>query len=217
MKDKQVYTSYNPFFLIPFTLWVILGGFFLSSYNKQILFSYVNSRYSETRDIAMSLITFMGEGFIIIPVLFLLPLLIKKLRSWRYIFTALTANVGAFLLSQTLKSYFNEPRPLTYFDNTTLVHIAKEWDHHYHRSFPSGHTTGAFAFFCFLSLFLTPHHKGWGLFFFAMALLAGYSRIYLAAHFFLDVYVGSIIGTVFSTFAVSVFYKTPYRAMTTSS
>lgn len=207
MKDKPVYTSYNPFFLIPFALWVILGGFFLLNYDKQILFSYVNGRYSETRDVAMSFITFMGEGYIIIPVLLLLPVLVKKLRNRRYFFSALTANVGAFLLSQALKSYFNEPRPLAYFKEAGLVHIVEDWSHYYHRSFPSGHTTGTFAFFCFLSLFLTPHHRGWGLLFFAMALLTGYSRIYLAAHFFLDVYVGSLIGTVFSIFAVSVFYK----------
>lgn len=217
MKGKQVYTSYNPFFLIPFMLWVVLGGFFLGNYNKQILFSYINSRYSEIRDITMYFVTHMGEGIFIIPILLLIPLLIKKLRTRKYILTALIANVGAFLISQALKSFFNEPRPLTYFKSSDLVHIAEEWEHHYHRSFPSGHTTGAFAFFCFLSLFLTPHHKGWGLFFFAMALSVAYSRIYLAAHFFLDVYVGSIIGTVFSIFAVSVFYKTPYRAMITSS
>jgi len=35
--------------------------------------------------------------------------------------------------------------------------------------------------------------------FFIVALLVGYSRMYVAAHFFADVYVGSIVGVVITT------------------
>ena len=215
--NKSVYTSYNPFFILPFIVWLIAGGFFLASYNKEALFMYVNSRYGEYSDVAMSYLTNLGEGVIIISTLLLLPLLIKKLRSPKYFGAALTANIGAFLLSQGLKSYFNHPRPLTYFQKGQLVHIAESWGHYYHRSFPSGHTTSAFALFCFLSLFLPPRYRAWGLLFFSLALVVAYSRIYLAAHFFLDVYVGSIIGTFFSIFAVSIFYTNTYRPMIKSS
>ncbi len=211
MKHQQVYTSYNPFFLIPFLLWVVTGGLLLGNYDKRVLFLSINSRYNELLDVMMAGITFIGEGYVIIPVLLLLPLLIKKLRNLTYIFAAITGNIGAFILSQTLKSYFNEPRPLTYFEPQNLVRVAEGWEQYYHRSFPSGHTTGAFAFLCFLSLFLSQRHRAWGLVFFLMAMAVAYSRIYLAAHFFLDVYAGSIIGTVFSIFAVFIFYKAPYR------
>lgn len=208
MKDNTIYAIYNPFFIIPFLVWFFTGGALLSYYNKDVLFSSINGRYNSYGDAAMYYITYMGEGFVIIPTLLLLPLVIKTLRTRAYFVAALIANIGTFLLAQGLKSYFNDPRPLTYFKGT-IVHIAENWDHHYHRSFPSGHTSAAFAFFCFLSLLLSNKYKAWGVLFFCLALLVGYSRIYLAAHFFLDVYVGSILGTVFSIFAVSIFYKAP--------
>jgi membrane-associated phospholipid phosphatase len=37
--------------------------------------------------------------------------------------------------------------------------------------------------------------------------MVGYSRMYLAAHFFLDVYVGSILGTVFTTVIFAMMNK----------
>jgi membrane-associated phospholipid phosphatase len=83
------------------------------------------------------------------------------------------------------------------------------WPKLYHNSFPSGHTTGAFCLFCFLS-FLLPAGKKWiGLIFFEMAVAVGYSRIYVAAHFYTDVYAGSIIGTVTCVvmFAIMTYFK----------
>jgi membrane-associated phospholipid phosphatase len=43
---------------------------------------------------------------------------------------------------------------------------------------------------------------GMQLFYFILALLVGYSRIYLGHHFFKDVYVGSIIGFITSLIVV---------------
>lgn len=213
MQQSRVYTSYNLFFLIPFLLWFLSGGVALFLYDKQLLFSYVNTNYSLYGDIAMYYITKMGESIFIIPLLISLPFVFKQLRTWKYLSAALLGNIGAFLLSQSLKSIYNEPRPLNFFQEAKWIHMADHWERYFHRSFPSGHTTGAFAAFCFLSLFLAPRHKWWGAIFFLLAVLVAYSRLYLAAHFFLDVYVGSIIGTFFSILAVRIFYKTPSQGI----
>ncbi|HTN47243.1 MAG TPA: phosphatase PAP2 family protein [Flavipsychrobacter sp.] len=209
MERHKVYTSYNPFFLVPFFLWLAGGAVFQLYLTKQELFLLVNSRHNDVLDTVMKWVTHMGEGGFIIPVALLL-LLRKQFRNLVFLGAALFANIGAFLFSQGLKSYFNYPRPLLYFKEATLIHMLPEWDRYFHRSFPSGHSTGAFAIFCFLSLLLKPGHKGWGVVFFVLALSVAYSRIYLAAHFFADVYMGSIIGALFSILAVTVFYQKPY-------
>ena len=72
------------------------------------------------------------------------------------------------------------------------------------RSFPSGHTSAAFTLFCLVAILLPRPYRYWGVVFFILALLIGYSRIYLAAHFFLDVYVGSIIGTIFTLIVLAI-------------
>jgi membrane-associated phospholipid phosphatase len=61
----------------------------------------------------------------------------------------------------------------------------------YH-SFPSGHTTFAFAIFaCFAFIYHKPLQQ---IFFLLCALLVGFSRIYLLQHFLRDVFVGSMFG-----------------------
>ncbi len=59
-------------------------------------------------------------------------------------------------------------------------------------SFPSGHSTTAFAIALFLTL--TVKNKYWSPVFLLLAILAGYSRLYVAQHFFADVVMGSVIG-----------------------
>ncbi len=209
--------SYNPYFLLPFCIWISVSSILLLLVGNHELFIIINKANSSTLDRVMSIITLMGDASFIIPIL-LAVLLFKQYRNRRYLGAALMANIGAFLLSQGLKSFFNFPRPLNYFQDATWIHILPEWDHLYHRSFPSGHTTGAFALFSFLAFILPKRHQAYGLFLFALAVLVSYSRIYLTAHFFTDVFVGSIIGTFFSTLAIYIFYKkTAAASLSTAS
>jgi membrane-associated phospholipid phosphatase len=61
-----------------------------------------------------------------------------------------------------------------------------------HFSFPSGHTTFAFAFFGFLALNSTK--TIFKLLYLFLAVLVALSRIYLLQHFLIDTIVGSMIG-----------------------
>ena len=92
---------------------------------------------------------------------------------------------------------------MRYFSDTAVVHTVKWVTVHGSCSFPSGHTTTAFAMFCFLALI--SKHKATGIIFMLMGLIAAWSRIYLAQHFFIDVYIGSIIGTLSSVFVFMLF------------
>jgi membrane-associated phospholipid phosphatase len=193
--DKKWRMAYNPFFILPFVVWMIAGGLLLFNFTNKDLFCAINSHHTEFADKLMYLITKMGEGWVIIIVLLLL-FAFPRFRNWWYFFAALLCNLLPFFLQQFLKSYYDSPRPINYFKHAAWIHLPSGCPELLYRSYPSGHSAGAFCFFCFISLLLPSRYKPWGLLFFALALAVAYSRIYLAAHFFEDVYAGSIFGTI---------------------
>lgn len=206
--DKKRQILYNPFFLFPFLFWVIAGGIILIAFSRRDIFHVINTNYNDALNEIMYYLTWLGEGSVIIAVLALL-MFIPAFRNLWYFFTALLCNIIPFFIQQILKSCFHSPRPhLLYYDRL-WVHSLPNWPYLLDRSFPSGHSEGAFSFFCFLSLLLPPRYNKMGFVFFVLALAVCYSRIYLAAHFFEDVYAGSIIGAVTTTFIFS--YMTRYR------
>ena len=194
---KKIYRS-NPWFLIPFTVWVVVGSIMYFSMSKQELFALFNTHHTDAIDKMMFSITWMGQGEIIVPVLLGL-LAIPRYRNWWYFITACICNMLPFLISQGIKSWLDWPRPLNFFNHAVWIHYVPTWPELLYRSFPSGHSEAAFSFFCFLSLLLMPDTKKFGALFFVLAMGVGYSRMYLAAHFFSDVYVGSILGTGITT------------------
>lgn len=215
MQENKL-SAYNLFFIIPFLIWVIGGGILLLSYDKEALFSAVNIRHTSFLDICMFYATWLGEGIVITLVLLVLSGA-RPLRNWWYFITALLCNSVPALVVQGVKHVADAPRPLKYFNKAAWVHHQSHWPILMEHSFPSGHSAGAFSFFVFITMLLPRNYKGWGFLFFCLALLVGYSRIYLAAHFFADVYVGSIIGTVVAIVVFNIML--PYRkkvSLTTS-
>lgn len=199
MPSQKPYTAYNTFFLVPFIAWVVVGGVLLLSFNKVELFRAINLNYSSWGDTLMYATTKLGEG--VIGGLILLVLLgYSRYRNWWFIVTAVVSNVIPSFIIQMLKSGVGAPRPLKHFQHADWIHILPDWQHVTQRSFPSGHTCAAFCLFTFLAFLLPRKYRAFGALFFFIALLVGYSRVYLAAHFFLDIYVGSIIGVVFTIF-----------------
>ena len=76
-----------------------------------------------------------------------------------------------------------------------------------HQSFPSGHTTTAFAIFTLLMLF--AKNRNWGYACVTLAWLAGYSRCYLFQHFPVDVLGGATIGML-SSLIVYFWFSSQY-------
>lgn len=204
--DKKEYNTYNPYFIFPFALWVIAGGLAVMGVSKSTLFLSINTHYTPVTDVLMYYITWLGQAEVIIPALLLL-MIMPRFRNWWYFVTALSCNVVPFLVQHFIKTSLNYPRPLLLLGESSGLHYLKSWPFLLHSSFPSGHSQGAFSFFCFLSLLVPAKYRGYGFLFFLLALLVGYSRIYLAAHFFEDVYAGSILGTVLTTLIFSILDK----------
>lgn len=86
-------------------------------------------------------------------------------------------------------------RPSKYFElyETYHLHFVEGVKLHALHSFPSGHTGTAFNVFFMLALIAQT--KAQKLFFFFMAAIVAYSRVYLSQHFLIDITVGSIFGT----------------------
>ncbi len=78
-------------------------------------------------------------------------------------------------------------------------------------SFPSGHTISAF---CALALVGFISKKPWVQFLlFLLACLSGYSRVYAAQHYLMDVYAGAIFGFTVALIVYHIFtnnFKTPF-------
>jgi membrane-associated phospholipid phosphatase len=89
-------------------------------------------------------------------------------------------------------------RPTAWLDHS-LLHFVEGVDIQTLYSFPSGHTAIAFALAITLSLCLK--NKGWFAFLLTLALLVGYSRIYLLQHHLMDVVAGAIVGAASSFIA----------------
>ncbi len=204
---KRVKLIYNIYFHLPFLLWLLLGGGLLHCFSRVQLFSAINGKYNSFTDAGMPVITSLGQPEVIIPALLLL-MIIPALRTWRYFLSAAACNLVPLALQQWLKRVYHYPRPLNYFhwhdQKAAWLHYLPQWPDLLRNSFPSGHSQGAFSFFCFTAMLLSVKYKWIGFIFFCAAFLVAYSRIYLAAHFFADVYVGSIIGCVLTTLIFSL-------------
>jgi membrane-associated phospholipid phosphatase len=197
---------YNSFFMLPLIIWVVAGGILLCAFSQRQLFAAINTHYTPILDTVMEYATMMGQVEVIIPTLMLL-LLLPGCRNLWYFVTATLCNLAPLGIQQLLKSWFDTPRPLAVYHSAKWMHLVNDWPLLTTRSFPSGHSQGAFSFFCFLSLLLPARYRRFGLLFCLLGLLTCYSRIYLAAHFFADVYAGSIVGVVSTSLIFAIMYK----------
>ncbi len=187
----------NKWYYIPVLIWILAGGFCLFFFNRDELFFPINQNHNYFLDKLMTGISGFGRGDII-P-FFLAPIaFIPAFRNKLYMLTATLFGIFIPLVIYFTKLIFNRPRPINFYGKEK-VHFVPWLDNLYNNSFPSGHTFAAFGFFLILSILLPAKQKIWSLLFFILALLCGYSRIYLGQHFFQDVYAGSVAGVILTT------------------
>lgn len=189
---------------------MISGGLALLLGEKTMLFQLFNSNYFTTLDTVVPYVSRVGE-FTGIVIIFSLFLFFRNYRNWWFVTAAVSCTLLSSLLTQAIKTAVNAPRPLTFITDTKLIRVLPEWERNYFRSFPSGHTTGAFAMFFLLACLLPERHRRFGILLFIIALMVGYSRMYLAAHFFADIYAGSLVGVGLTAVLLMVLRKYQHR------
>lgn len=120
-------------------------------------------------------------------------------KEWNRAILIVFTGISVLLISQFLKQYFGQARPFIYFSEVLkqpelLVPVpGVELVSSYTSSFPSGHTTAAFALYGLLAIY-TSNFK-WKAFWLFPAVFAALSRIYLGQHFLSDVLAGAVLGT----------------------
>lgn len=190
----------NRWFFIPYSVLVVLAlviQFTISQFDISLA---VNSIHQPWLDVVFNFTTQVGDGLFAAAIV-LVFILFKK----EYFWSSLLCFYVPSLVTQFLKRvvFTNHLRPSALMKDFTQLHYVPGVDMHELYSFPSGHTTSAFAVFVFLA-FITSNKK-WGIAFLTIALLVGLSRIYLLQHFFEDVLLGSFIGVFCGTLIYAIF------------
>lgn len=136
--------------------------------------------------------TYFGDALLWIPMLVYIIWKKKKI----YLALATASFSIATILVQVCKYFIvpDEPRPTTFITDGSYIHLVRGVTVHSISSFPSGHTATAFTFF--LMICLMTRKTWWIPAGFIMAMLVGYSRIYLAQHFPLDVAAGIVVAII---------------------
>ncbi|MEO6546661.1 MAG: phosphatase PAP2 family protein [Ferruginibacter sp.] len=169
---------------------LIVSSFLLLVYGKSTSFIYLNSYHPFLLNVFFINYTFIGDGIFAVCVIALFLFYFKKKQSG-------IALLSSFLISgltaQVMKNLFNSPRPRLFFEAGQYLYFIDGVTLSNNASFPSGHTATAFAIATVLALMIK--NKNQQLLILTAAALVGYSRIYLAQHFLLDVMIGAVIGS----------------------
>jgi membrane-associated phospholipid phosphatase len=184
------------FLMVPFLSGIL---FLMLRYGKGPSHMLVNQWHSPTADTFFKYITHLGDG-----ALFAVVIIVLAFVKFRWAFYELLAALMTLIFVYITKQLiFNGmPRPTKYFENEEVLHLVEGVKMHAWNSFPSGHTITAFAIFMILVLI---SKKNYLKFLFVMiAILAGYSRVYLSQHFLGDIFSGAIIGSLIAVFSCSI-------------
>ncbi len=199
-----------------FALFLVLSGCLLASYPKLDLHLMMNEVHNGFLDALFFVVSKLAEWpFYVVA---LLPLLFWR-AGWTYLYLMAEASAALFIF--VVKRIVDLPRPITCFaDQLDLLKLVPGVRVHAHHSFPSGHTSSFFVFFTVLSLcvmlyYFRRERRGqstvsrWFLYalLLGVAVLGGYSRIYLSQHFLMDVFAGSLVGFSSATLCFYLFYK----------
>lgn len=178
----------------------LIVAIFLLIYGKENSFLVINKYNSPQFDYVFRSWTYLGDGIIWVP-LFAYVLLFKR----DYFVTVLAALIICTILTHFLKrvAYPNEFRPIVVLSDK--VRVIPGYYMNREHSFPSGHTSTAFTLALLLAAIVKKNF--WVYFFPVIALLVGYSRVYLAQHFVTDVLAGMFIGIVSAYLSLLIYQQ----------
>jgi len=187
----------NKIYFSGLLIFLFAGLFYLLINGKAAAFISLNSYHPFFLNVFFINYTFVGDGIFALCLTALVLLYYKKRKQG-------LALLYAFLLSglvvQIIKNLVDAPRPKLFFEAGQYLHFINDVSLANNSSFPSGHTATAFAIATVMVMMMKD--KSWQSLILIAAVLVGYSRIYLAQHFLLDVMIGAVIGSTSGILAV---------------
>lgn len=183
-------------------LYSLLFGICISTIlisDKASIHLSINNLHSPFFDQFFKKTTILGEGLFAIAVA-----IIFLLISFKHAIAHFLAFSISGILAQFFKKviFTHSPRPKLFFESITELRFVEGVSMATQHSFPSGHTTTAFAIFITMA-FMVQSKLLKSIFLFC-AVLVGYSRMYLSQHFLIDITFGSLLGT---TCAIITYYQ----------
>lgn len=175
--------------------------------DKATVILTVNSLRTPFLDAFFKIITHLGDGLIIIPLLFIV---LRFKLKWLAIF------ILAFIIHIVFVHLFKQGimngsfRPYMYFQEQgklELLHFIDGVKIRKLNTFPSGHTATLFFIISFFALKF-KNKRTTSLLLFA-GFFIGFSRIYLLQHFHIDVYFGMLFGVLATAIAHKYIKKHP--------
>lgn len=174
---------------------IAIGIFCVMLFNKEEIHIFQNTFYNPFFDYIFKFVTHLGDYYILLPII-----IISIFVKWRYFLGFLLVGILSVSIIILFKYhvFIEHPRPPKYFEQTYELRLIEGVEILTNNSFPSGHTTSAFAFYALMAFFVRNNRLKFSLF--ITATLVGYSRIYLSQHFLIDVLAGSILGSSIAIF-----------------
>lgn len=172
---------------------ILLFGIIIFWMGNLPLYKSISGWHSREADVFFRYATHGGDGLFVLVVAGGLAMA----RRFRTTLAVVVSYLCTGAVAQLVKAAVASPRPRAVLEAAgEKLRAIEGIEAHLHHSFPSGHTTTAFALAVCLIMMSRPgvHH----ILFVMFAAIVGYSRIYLSQHFPLDVWAGMIIGSVLS-------------------
>ena len=173
-------------------------------------FQWVQSIQNDVLDTIMVTVTTLGDEGIIFIALAIIFLFTKKFRKIGF---AMLIALGVMTICNNLvlKELVARPRPYLLYGIDPEAYASWGGENakyffpelvHYHTSysFPSGHTSSAFAA-AFAILF---YNKKVGIPMVLFAALMGFTRLYVEVHFCTDIIAGAVVGFIYALLAMFV-------------
>lgn len=193
----------NKHFFLALSLVFAVGLYPLLASDKVALFLKINRLHHPLLDRLFYYVTFLGSSPIYL--LLITTLAIKKRDRHTFLLGLVSFGCMSFVVQGMKRILFaHQLRPILLIPTDTPLHLVEGIKHHTHLSFPSGHAATIFAVACLVQLKSSRKSYGRSLLLLLGAATVAYSRVYLCQHFYQDIYVGALVGTLTTTSTYAV-------------